>query len=123
MSVVGEAVTPIDLERLTLDSFAGRPVAVLGLARSGIALARFFADRGATVTVYDGRSRDQLERELAQIDATGARLLLGPEVDPRDALDSQALIARTTPRRASAAFTCRMDGTSAAVYGKCRSSL
>ena len=96
MSVVGEAVTPIDLERLTLDSFAGRPVAVLGLARSGIALARFFADRGATVTVYDGRSRDQLERELAQIDATGARLLLGPQIDPRTALDGQALVA-TSP--------------------------
>ena len=37
-----------------LDSFAGRPVAVLGLARSGVALARFLADRGARVTVYDG---------------------------------------------------------------------
>ena len=31
-------VEPIDIARIDLDSFAGRPVAVLGLARSGIAL-------------------------------------------------------------------------------------
>ena len=51
--------TPLDLERLSLDSFRGRPVAVLGLARSGIALARFLADRGAQVTVYDARPPDR----------------------------------------------------------------
>ena len=43
---------PIDLDRLTLDdvragALRGRPVTVLGLARSGIALARFLADAGA----------------------------------------------------------------------------
>ena len=58
-------VTPIDLDHLSLDSFAGRPVAVLGLARSGVALARFFAARGAEVTVYDGRPRDQLASRAA----------------------------------------------------------
>src|SRR6185503_10583266 len=31
----------IDMDRLSLDSFAGQPVAVLGLARSGVALTRF----------------------------------------------------------------------------------
>jgi UDP-N-acetylmuramoylalanine--D-glutamate ligase len=96
VSPVGEAVTPVDLEHLTLDSFAGRPVAVMGLARSGVALARFFAARGAQVTVYDGRSREQLSRELAQIDETDARLMLGPEIDPGTALTGQALIA-TSP--------------------------
>ena len=89
-------MTPIDLEILSLDSFAGRPVAVLGLARSGVALARFFAQRGASVTVYDGRSAQQLTRELEEIDGTNARLMLGPDVDPRAALDGQALIA-TSP--------------------------
>ena len=37
-----------------------RSVTVLGLARSGIALARFFADAGASVTVYDGRAAADL---------------------------------------------------------------
>jgi UDP-N-acetylmuramoylalanine--D-glutamate ligase len=89
-------VTPIDLEHMTLDSFSGRPVVVLGLARSGIALARFLAQRGATVTVYDGRSHEQLEREVAQIEGTGARLMLGPDVEPGTVLEGQALIA-TSP--------------------------
>jgi len=42
-----------------------RPVTVLGLARSGIALARFLADAGARVTVYDGRPAAELA-EAAQ---------------------------------------------------------
>ena len=51
---------PIDLDALTMESIRagalrGRPVTVLGLARSGLALTRFLADAGATVTVYDGR--------------------------------------------------------------------
>lgn len=96
MSPVSDAVTAIDLEHVTLDSFAGRPVAVLGLARSGIALARFLHERGARVSVYDGRTADQLAQELEQISGTGARLLLGPDVDPRAALDGQSLIA-TSP--------------------------
>ena len=45
----------IDLTTLDLRSFRGQPVAVLGLARSGIALTRFLVDSGAHVTVYDGR--------------------------------------------------------------------
>jgi UDP-N-acetylmuramoylalanine--D-glutamate ligase len=96
VSALGEAVTPIDLEHLTLDSFRDQPVAVLGLARSGVALARFFGARGARVTIYDGRSREELSRELEQVDAANARLMLGPDVDPRAALDGQALIA-TSP--------------------------
>ena len=39
-----------------------RPVTVLGLARSGLALARFLADAGARVTVYDGRPAADLAR-------------------------------------------------------------
>ena len=89
-------MAPIDLEQLTLNSFSGRPVAVLGLARSGIALTRFLARVGAQVTVYDGRGRDQLGRALAQIEGTDARLMLGPEVDPAAALAAQAMIC-TSP--------------------------
>ena len=64
---------PIDLDALTLDdvrggALAGRPVTVLGLARSGIALARFLSDAGARVTVYDGRPADDLERGISQLE-------------------------------------------------------
>ena len=51
---------PVDLDALTVEGIragelAGRPVTVLGLARSGLALARFLVDAGARVTAYDGR--------------------------------------------------------------------
>ena len=90
------AVTPIDLSALTLDSFRDRPVAVLGLARSGVALARFLGGRGAHVTVYDARSADELSSQIAQIDGTGARLMLGPDAEPSDALAGQAMVC-TSP--------------------------
>ena len=44
------------------------PVTVLGFARSGIALARFLADAGARVTVYDGRPADELGDAIAALD-------------------------------------------------------
>jgi len=64
---------PLDLDRLTLDAVRDgalreQPVTVLGFARSGIALARFFSDAGATVTVYDGRPEADLADSLAQLE-------------------------------------------------------
>ena len=66
--------TPIDLDALTLDdvrggALAGRPVTVLGLARSGIALARFFADAG--------RDGDGLRRPRRRTSSSGAIAQLG----------------------------------------------
>lgn len=86
----------IDLDRLSLDGFRGRPVAVLGMARSGLALARFLVDRGAEVTIYDTRPVDALTDALAALEGRSARLLLGPDVDPGTALQGQALIC-TSP--------------------------
>ena len=88
-------VEAIDLDVLTLDSFRGRPVAVLGLARSGIALCRFLADRGAVVTGYDARTADDLSG-LARLEGRPVRLLLGPDAEPRAAVADQALIC-TSP--------------------------
>ncbi|HEV8516435.1 MAG TPA: UDP-N-acetylmuramoyl-L-alanine--D-glutamate ligase [Candidatus Limnocylindrales bacterium] len=85
----------VDLEA-GLDAFAGRPIAVLGLARSGIALARFLHDRGARVTVYDRRSRAELADAVAALEGRSVRLLVGPEVDPADALRDQDLVT-TSP--------------------------
>ena len=87
---------PLDLARLSLDAFTGRPVAVLGFARSGLALARFLHDRGAQVTVYDARPVDALADGLAGLEGRPVRLLLGPDVDPADALVGQALVT-TSP--------------------------
>ncbi|MDQ3554446.1 MAG: Mur ligase family protein, partial [Chloroflexota bacterium] len=90
------AVTPLDLRQLDLDGFDGRPVAVLGLARSGIALARFLTDRGARVTVYDARRAGDMGQAVAALGGRPVRLLLGPEIDPGEALTGQSLIC-TSP--------------------------
>ncbi len=96
MSGVAEHPTPIALDGLDLDAFAGHPVAVLGLARSGVALCRFLVDRGAVVTGYDARTADQLADQIDSLDGRPVRLLLGPNVDPAAALSGQALVC-TSP--------------------------
>jgi UDP-N-acetylmuramoylalanine--D-glutamate ligase len=63
----------------------GRQAIVLGLARSGVAAARFLADQGATVTVYDRRSADELAGGVASLEARPLALALG--VEPRVARD------------------------------------
>ncbi len=92
---------PIELARLgpralTDGVFRGREVTVLGFARSGIALARFLSDAGARVSVYDARPATQLERAVAALDGRPVRLLLGPDIDPADALAGASLVA-TSP--------------------------
>ncbi len=100
------AVT-VDLDRLTLagiraGALAGLPVAVLGLARSGIALTRFLADAGAEVTIYDGRPADDLAGAIEKLGGRPFRLLAGPAIEPADALRGAALI--TTSPAISADF-------------------
>ncbi len=87
---------PMDLSTLSLASFQDQPVAVLGLARSGVALVRFLADRGAKVTVYDAQPPSALAEQLAQLGDRQYRALLGPDVDPAQALAGQALVC-TSP--------------------------
>jgi len=92
---------PIDLDQLTLaDVRAGalrdRPVTVLGFARSGIGLARFLVDAGATVTIYDGRPAAELDGALRSLDGRPVRLLAGPDVDPASAWAGAALVT-TSP--------------------------
>jgi UDP-N-acetylmuramoylalanine--D-glutamate ligase len=92
---------PVDLDRLTAASIrdgalAGRRVTVLGLARSGIALARFFADAGCRVTVYDGRTAGQLAPAIESLGGRTVTLALGPAIDPSTAWADAHLIA-TSP--------------------------
>ena len=89
---------PVDLDALTLDAvragaLAGIPVTVLGLARTGVALARFFSDAGAIVTIYDGKPAAALADPLAELDGRSIRLRAGPEVDPASAWADAALVA------------------------------
>lgn len=91
----------IDLDGLRLDAIrAGalrdRPITVLGLARSGLALARFFADAGARVTVYDGRPAEDLAEAIAALDGRPVTLALGPDVEPAATWAGAALVA-TSP--------------------------
>ena len=92
---------PLDLDALTIEevragALAGRPVSVLGFARSGLALARFFVDAGAVVTVYDGRPAEELVEARAALEGRPVLLLAGPEVDPAEAIRGAALVA-TSP--------------------------
>ena len=81
------ATAPLDPDALTMDAIRDgalrdRAVTVLGFARSGIALARFLADAGARVTIYDGRPESELTGAVAALDGRTVRLLLGPTIDP-----------------------------------------
>jgi UDP-N-acetylmuramoylalanine--D-glutamate ligase len=100
MAVSGTA-RPIDPDRLTLDAIRGgvlrdQPVTVLGLARSGIALARFLADAGARVTVYDGRPAGELAASIEALGERPVNLALGPAADPAASWAGAALVA-TSP--------------------------
>ncbi|HEX7590329.1 MAG TPA: UDP-N-acetylmuramoyl-L-alanine--D-glutamate ligase [Candidatus Limnocylindrales bacterium] len=91
----------IQLEHLTTDAIRagtlrGRSVTVLGLARSGIALARFFVDAGARVTVYDGRPAGELTRAIESLGGRAVELRLGPDVEPASTWADADLIA-TSP--------------------------
>jgi UDP-N-acetylmuramoylalanine--D-glutamate ligase len=91
-------IDPADLTpgSLSRGAFRGRAVSVLGFARSGVALARFLAGAGATVTVYDGRPAAELGPAVAAVEGLPVRLLLGPDVDPADAVAGAALVT-TSP--------------------------
>jgi UDP-N-acetylmuramoylalanine--D-glutamate ligase len=92
---------PLDPDVLTMDAIRaglldGAAVTVLGFARSGIALARFLADAGARVTVYDGRPPDELTGSIAALEGRSVTLALGPEVDPAVTWTDAALVT-TSP--------------------------
>ena len=75
---------------MTLTTYAGKHVVILGLARQGTALARFFVRAGARVTISDVASADQLSGPLTELDGTTVRLVLGSH--PLDLLDGCDLL-------------------------------
>jgi UDP-N-acetylmuramoylalanine--D-glutamate ligase len=91
-------MSPVDLDALTPDAvrsgmLAGVPVTVLGLARTGVGLARFFIDAGSVVTIYDGKPAADLADRLAELGGRSVRLVAGPEADPASAWEGAALVA------------------------------
>ena len=59
----------------------GKKVLVVGLARTGIATARFCLEHGATVTAIDSRGESELGAEVQQLRAEGVILQFGAESD------------------------------------------
>jgi UDP-N-acetylmuramoylalanine--D-glutamate ligase len=55
----------------------GKTVVVVGLAQTGIAVAKFCARRGARVIVADGKPAEQLGAQIAQLDGVPVRFELG----------------------------------------------
>ncbi len=69
------------LASLAESAYAGLRVTILGMARQGVALARFFLSAGALVTVSDLRSGEQLATARAELEryAEESRRLSGAE--------------------------------------------
>ena len=61
----------------TRPELAGKTVVVVGLALTGIAVAKFCARRGARVIVTDGKPADQLASQIAALDGVPVTWQLG----------------------------------------------
>jgi UDP-N-acetylmuramoylalanine--D-glutamate ligase len=69
---------------------AGGHVAVVGLARSGVAAASLLARHGASVVALDRKREDELPPEALRLREAGVRLELGPH--RRETLERAALV-------------------------------
>jgi UDP-N-acetylmuramoylalanine--D-glutamate ligase len=86
----------LDMAAIRAGTLRDRPITVLGLARTGIALARFLADAGAWVTIYDGRPADELTDAIEALGERRVILALGPTIDPPASWAGADLVA-TSP--------------------------
>ena len=64
-------------KQIIVSSFVGSHIVILGLARQGLALARFFCAQGAQVTVSDLADAAALADELRQLHGLAVELSLG----------------------------------------------
>jgi len=76
---------------------AGRRALVLGLARSGVAAARYLADAGAEVAAYDRRPASDLADAVAGLAGRRVRLALGVGEAQARALVDDADLLLTSP--------------------------
>lgn len=75
---------------MTSPTFAAKRIVILGLARQGTALARFFLREGAQVTISDVAPADQLSAPLTELAGLPVRLVLGGH--PPELLDNCDLL-------------------------------
>ncbi len=59
--------------------FAGKQIAVLGLARSGESVARLLASRGALVSVFDTGESEALQARANRLRESGMKAFTGPD--------------------------------------------
>jgi len=87
------------LASLAESAYAGLRVTILGMARQGVALARFFLSAGALVTVSDLRSGEQLATARAELEryAEESRRLSGAEYS--DSGDARGVPRASRQRR------------------------
>ena len=81
----------------TLDDLRGRRALVLGLARSGVAAARFLADAGVAVSAYDRRPASELADAVASLEGRPVSLALGVPPPAVAALLAEADLIVTSP--------------------------
>ncbi len=81
----------------TLEDLKGRHALVLGLARSGTAVARLLADAGADVAAYDRRPPTELAEAVQALGGRSIRLALGVSTDEARALIETADLLVTSP--------------------------
>ena len=81
----------------SVDDLRGVRVAVLGLARSGVAASRFLADAGAVVVAYDRRPASELADAISALGARPVRLALGVGEAEATALLEHADLLVTSP--------------------------
>ena len=81
----------------TLEDLRGRHALVLGLARSGTAVARLLADAGAEVAAYDRRPAADLAEAVQALGGRPVRLALGVTADEARALVGAADLLVTSP--------------------------
>ncbi|MEX1072129.1 MAG: Mur ligase family protein, partial [Chloroflexota bacterium] len=81
----------------TLEDLRGRRALVLGLARSGTAVARLLADAGAEVSAYDRRAPAELAEAVHALGDRPVHLALGVPPEAARALVDAADLLVTSP--------------------------
>ncbi|MGD8377224.1 MAG: UDP-N-acetylmuramoyl-L-alanine--D-glutamate ligase, partial [Acidobacteriota bacterium] len=94
----------------TAPDLSGARVVVAGLGRSGLAVARFLASRGARVHASDVRPVSELEEEAAAIDAMGAGVETGGHVPERFAESDLVVVSPGVPLAVPALAAARNAG-------------